>query len=243
MPHSKPYESFKNKILHFDDDIELVDIFYATIRNRPASFEDRLFDFQDRSKHLNISRYRNCEANRLMVVRHLKSTIYSAYVKDVYEELTIYLKSIILEAYENAKVDPNRIIGEHRVNMSAVDILTGIHNGTLAQTIIENMFQALENERSTITLIRKSCTKLGIGVSDELIDDAVYYLEIRHKLVHTDGYADEEFRKQHKSLRYTNGGYIDLSYSVLQSMRNSLLALVGAIDEDALNKGVLNPHA
>lgn len=242
MPQSKAFASFKNKVLHFNDDIELVDILYATIKHQPANYDDRLFDFQDRSKHLNISRYKNCQENRLMVVQHLKSTIYSAYVKDVYEELTIYLKSIILEAYENAKVDPKRIIGEHKVNMSAVDILAGIHNGTLAQTIIENMFQALENERSTITLIKKSCTKLGISVKDELIDDAVYYLEIRHKLVHTDGYADEEFRKKHKSLRYTARGYIDLSYPVLQSMRNSLLALVGAIDEDALKKEIINPH-
>ena len=38
----------------------------------------------------------------------------------------------------------------------------------------------------------------------QYINDAVYYLEIRHKLVHTDGYADEEFKKTHPRLRYTN---------------------------------------
>lgn len=242
MTNSKSYITFKNKLLHFDDDIELVDILYTTIRNNPACHGDRLFEYQDVDKHPNISRYKNCETNRLLVVRHLKTTIFSAYVKDVYEELTIYLKGIILEAYENAIVEPGRIIGEHKVSMSAVDILSGIQDGTLTRTIIGNMFQALENERSTIVLIKKTCLKLGISVDDELIDDAVYYLEIRHKLVHTDGFADPDFQKAHNTLRYTRGGYIDLSYSIIQSMRNSLLSLVGAIDEDALKKGILGPH-
>lgn len=32
MAHSKSYGSFKNRMLHFDDDIEFTDILYSTIK-------------------------------------------------------------------------------------------------------------------------------------------------------------------------------------------------------------------
>lgn len=243
MAHSKHYQSFKNKMLHFDDDIEFADILYTTIKATPLTENAvTLFDHSNADKHPNISRYSICQDNRLQIVRHLKSTISSSYIKDAYEEVTIYLRGITAEAYQNATVSPERIIGEHKVNMSAVDILSGLKDGTLAQTVIDNMFQALENERSTISLIKKVCTKLGITIDPQLIDDAVYYLEIRHKLVHTDGYADEEFRNTHTTLRYTHGNYIDLTYQTIVAAKTAIFNLIDAIDVDALTKGIINPN-
>lgn len=243
MAHSKHYQSFKNKILHFDDDIEFADILYTAIKTTPiAENTEKLFDHLNGDKHPNLSRYSICQDNRLQIVRHLKSTISASYIKDIYEELTIYLRGITAEAYQNATVSPERIIGEHKVNMSAVDILSGLKDGTLAQTVIDNMFQTLENERSTIGLIKKVCTKLGVSVDSQVIDDAVYYLEIRHKLVHTDGFADEEFRNAHSTLRYTHGNYIDLTYQTIIAAKNAVFDLVNAIDTDALSKGIINPH-
>lgn len=242
MDHSKAYTSYKNKMLHFDDDLELVDILYAAIKKNKLENEEGLFEFQDKQKHPNISRYKICHDNRLLVMRHLKATMSASYVKELYEEFTIYLKSIIFEAYQNAAVDPGRIIGEHKVTMNAVDILSRLNNNTLVQSIIDSMFQSLENERSTISLISKTCKKLGIEVEEQKVTDAVYYLEIRHKLVHTDGYADEDFKATHPTLKYNSSGYIDLKYQTLQLMRKSLLDLIEAIDEDAIKKGILKSH-
>lgn len=243
MPVSKPLLAFKNKLQYFDDDIEFVDILYSTVKGTVIDDGNpKLFEYQDREKHPNISRYSICQTNRLQIVRHLKSTIYASYVKDIYEEVTIYLRNIISEAYQNASVTPLRIIGEHKVNMSAVEILTGIQNDTLTQTVIDNMFQALENERSTISLIKKTCSKLGINVQSQLIEDAVYYLEIRHKLVHTDGYADEEFRASHPTLKYTRGNYIDLTYQTIQDAKKAIFMLMEAIDVDAITKQIIRPN-
>lgn len=243
MAHSKHYISFKNKMLHFDDDVEFVDILYSTIKDTPIDDNaTKLFESQDPAKHPNISRYSICQNNRLIIMQHLKSTVYASYIKDIYEELTIYLRGITAEAYQNATASPERIIGEHKLNMSAVDILSGIKDGTLAQTVIDSMFQALENERSTISLIKKICSKLGISISTQLIESAVYYLEIRHKLVHTDGYADSAFRASHQSLRYTNSYYIDLTYQAITATKTAVFDLIDAIDGDALSKGIINPQ-
>ena len=225
------------------DCIEFIDILYSTIKETTISGdEDRLFEYQNQEKHPNISRYSICQDNRLLIMRHLKSTVNASYIKDIYEELTMYLRGITAEAYQNATVSPERIIGEHKINMSAVDILAGIKDGTLAQTVIDNMFQAIENERSTINLIKKVCSKLGITVQTQLIEDAVYFLEIRHKLVHTGGYADEEFRNAHPTLRYTHGHYIDLTYQTITAAKKAVFDLVSAIDAEALVKGIINPQ-
>lgn len=231
-------------MLHFDDDIEFTDILYSTIKLNPlAEGATSLFQNQSTDKHPNISRYSLCDENRLQIVRHLKSTVYAAYIKDAYEEITIYLRGITLEAYKNASVTPERIIGEHKINMSAVEILSGITDGTLAQTVINNMFQSLENERSTIGLIKKTCTKLGLSVDQKIIEDAVYYLEIRHKLVHTDGYADAEFKQLHPTLRYTHNDYIDLTYQTITATRIALFELVNALDAEALSKGIITAQS
>ena len=243
MVMTKPYTSFRNKLLHFDDDIEMADILYSTVKATTISENaTTLFEYQDNKKHPNLSRYKICPQNRVEIVRHLKSSISSSYMKDLYEEFTIYLRSIIAEAYQNASVSPERLIGEHKVTMSAVEILSEMRAGTLSQTIVDLMFQALENERSTISLIEKTCKKIGISIPKDIITDAVYYLEIRHKLVHTDGYADAEFRKTHPTLQYTKKHYIDLTYSTLVSAKTAIFNLVQQIDKEVLTKGLVEAN-
>lgn len=239
--HSKPYISFINKTLHFNDDIELIDILGKKIKEENGR-SDKILECFDKNKHPSISRYKICDANRDILFRHLRSTMYAAYVKDMYEEVTLYLKSIILEAYENGMDKPERIVGNHKVSMSATEILKELREGGLAKKVIDEIFQSLENERSTISLISKTCDKIGITIEKKLIEQAVYYLEIRHKLVHTDGHAEKNFRETHLELKYTTSGYIDLTYQTLLNMRTAIEDLIQAIDVDALNKKILKPN-
>lgn len=243
MEHSEAYISFKNKMMHFQDDIEIIDMFYALIKRDSWENKEKLFDMFDREKHKSISRYKICDTNRRIVVTHLRATMYAAYVKELYEELTIYLKSIILESYKNATNTPERIVGNHSFNMPATEILKSVRDGNIEKTVIDNIFQSLEKERSTRSLIEKACKKLGIEIEKELISSAVSYLDIRHKLVHADGYADESFRKEHPNIEYTNRSYIKLTYRILSDMRQTIFDLVEAIDGDGLRKKLLKDHS
>lgn len=86
--HSAPYIGFKNKMLHFSDDIEYVDILYSTIKKEHIpSNATKLFFNQSPKKHPSISRYSICDDNRLQVIRHLKSSIYSSYIKILMKNL------------------------------------------------------------------------------------------------------------------------------------------------------------
>ena len=240
VANSKRYQTFNNRMLHFDDDIEYVDVLYASLRKSLSILpEDALFQEIDSEKHPKLSRYKVCDDNRLLVFHHLKSTVYSAYIKELYEEFTMYLKGVMQDIYLTAKISPDRIVGEHRMTLSANDILKYAADGTIATVVIDSIFQTLENERSTISLITKVCKKLGLDADKSIVDTAVYYLEIRHKLVHTDGYADAEFRTSHPTLRYTGRNYIDLTYQSICDAKSAVFELVAALDRDAIEKGLL----
>ena len=243
MSESKAHNTFVNRVLHFDDDIEFMDIVCRHVARTDFAEDDKIFKCFDVDKHPNIARHIATQHSRKLIANHCKATLYASYVKDIYEEFSEYLRSIIAEAFDNAKISPERIAGGHEtISMTLKDILKFQMNGTLTEIIIGRIFQALENERSTIKLINKVCSKLGLTVDESIIQDAVYYLEIRHKLVHADGLADEDFRKSHQGLTYTNDSHIDLTYDTIISLKKNVTALVDAIDREALSKQILKYH-
>lgn len=243
MANSKCYVSFKNKMSHFDADLEYIDIIYNDILTNPLSDEaTELFPNSNSSKYEILSHYKIVPQNQLLVIRHLRATLYTAYIKDLYEEFTLYLKNMLKMIYNNAKISPERLTGEHKISMSSTEILTHLRQDDLADIVIDSIFQSLENERSTISLIEKFHSKIGIEKNANLISQAIYYLEIRHKLVHTDGFADNEFRTAHPDLTYTNFGYITLNYTTIKAAKDSVTALIKDMDSKIMCKNLVPPN-
>ena len=137
---------------------------------------------------------------------------------------------------------PKRLSGEHKVNLTSVDILQHLQTGDLADVVIDNIFQSLENERSTIGLITKFHKKIGIEIEQTLVDNAIHYLEIRHKLVHADGHADEEFKKAHDLLNYTSTNKIKLDYCTICQAYEAVFQLVSDIDSKVICAGLAKSH-
>ena len=146
------------------------------------------------------------------------------------------------EVYSNAKVTPERLVGEHKANLPYVAILQHLQMGDLADTIIDNIFQALENEKSTIELIKKFGKKIGLDIDQNLADTAIYYLEIRHKLVHTDGFVDKEFKKKHGTLKYTGGNKIKIDYDTICQAYEGVFHLISDIDSKVIRMGLAKCH-
>lgn len=181
--------------------------------------------------------------NRQLAINHLKQTVFSSYIKDLYEEVYDYLKSVLTEAAIRSKVEPDRLIGEHRVEVKVSDILQADKLQGVIEDIVAKIFRKLENERSTTSLIKKTCDKLGLNVSEEIQSKAIYYLEIRHQLVHAGGKADEQFKKTHPDLNYTADDYIDLRFKLIQKARKSVAEFIEEFDSQAISNGLILPHA
>jgi len=240
---TKAYHAFQQKLIYFDDDIELIDVLRTGVLEGdltdPAT--NNLLRHVDPTRHTHISRRRNSDGSRKNVVNHLRSSIYSSYIKDMYEEITIYLKTIIKQASING-FNSGRIIGEHSFKMDAKSVLELGDWDSVCRMVSDSVFQNLESERSTLNLLKKVTTKLGLNIDDLHINNALPYLEIRHFLVHTDGKPSQDFINKYPHIRRRSNGYILVDYQLINSARNHIKTLMAAYDQEVVDKNLLKPE-
>lgn len=236
---SKAFHSFKQKLSYFYDDIEMMDVIRASVLRGDLSSPDSNYVLTGvkPSKHKHLSRMGNRKGSRENAINHLRASLYSSFVKDLYEEVTEYLRLILLQASKN-HFDSGRIIGEHGFKIDARTVLALGDWPEVCRYVTENVFQALEAERSTLSLLKKMCTKLGLAVDEALFEEALPYLEVRHFLVHTDGVLGAEYKAKYMHVKEKNGVVV-LDYNFIVSAYRAILKLVQAFDDEIVAKNVL----
>jgi hypothetical protein len=168
-----------------------------------------------------------------MAIRHLKSSLCASFLKEAYEDVTAYMQDILEAAARNG-LDPNRLIGEHKVSFEANDILRAQNWHAVVHLVAKSVFRKIENEKSTKDLLKSMNAKLNLGVPQAKIDAALPFLEIRHLLVHADGIADAKFCNSYPAFGASAGTKIKLDFTVLQNARAALLELVQQFDEKVI---------
>lgn len=246
MKTSKAFHALEQKIIYFDDDLELIDIIkISSERNLLSKSDDRfIFTEVNPEIHRHITRRKNSNGSRQNVIFHLRQTIYSSYIKDLYEEFSDYLRKILtnvsLVCHKSSSITAEKIIGKTlKTNFTAEQLLNCGNWEKVVGLIIGNLFQALENERSTKGLIKQVLNKLDITISDDVINAAMPFLDARHILVHADGKISEEFKSIYPSIKKTHGGYIKLDLLFCNRMKSSLLQLAKEIDTQIIQKDIL----
>ncbi len=234
---SKGYRRFKNRLEYFRTDSEMAEI--LVLNKELLKGEDYIFKKVDTDKFPLLANRTNNANSRGLVVKHLRKTIYVSFIKDMYEEVTEYIRYILQEGVLNG-ADPNRLVGEHNVNMKANEILSKGTKREIVQSIMEQIFQQLENERSTITLIPKIKNKLGLTIEQALIDAAIPYLEIRHIFVHSDGKPNQVFMEKYPTIQLDEHNRILLNSTFAEEAYNSINNLLVAIDNDMISKNYIS---
>lgn len=228
---SKGYQRFYTRMDYFQLDREVADIF---VKNKELlAGADKIFTGLPNSGYPLLNARENTEYSRTIVVKHLRNTIYVSFVKEIYEEVTEYIRYILREAALNG-ADTNRLIGEHNVNMKANEILSKATKEEIVKLITDQMFQQLENERSTTTLIQKIKNKLGLVIEQPVIDAALPYLECRHIFVHSDGKPNAEFLTKYPEIHIDVKGRISLTAEFLSKDFKSVNKLLKTIDKEML---------
>ena len=54
-----------------------------------------------------------------------------------------------------------------------------------------------DNSRGTKSLVRKIIAKTGTQLENKLLDEAKFYMEIRHLIVHNSGKIDSKFERKY----------------------------------------------
>lgn len=237
---SKHLVRLLNRVAHFEADVELADV--VAISNHTGALNTkvgvRLFDAVNPKQHPRLAARIPNAHNRRLAVRHLKATLCASFLKDIYEDLSAYMQSILEGAARNG-LDPNRLIGEHKIQLEANDVLAAKTWPGVVRLVTQSVFRRLENEKSTRDLIQKLNAKLNLGVPQPIIDAALPYLELRHLVVHSDGVADEKFCRSFPNFGATAGAKIDMNFSVLQAAKKAVVVLVEEFDVKVVANNVL----
>lgn len=231
---------FSSRAAHLDVDIELADVLKRSVSAGmlTTSGTQKVFDKADPQNHPRLAARAKTSTSRRLAVDHLKSTLFEAYLKNIYEDAAQYFLEVLTAGARNG-LDPNRLIGEHRVSLEANDVLQAGNWNNVVSMVAESLFRKLEKERSTKKLVEKMNSKLNLGVSQALIDAALPYFEIRHLLVHADGKADRKFCNAFPTFNAVAGRRIKLDYSLIDDARYHINELINEFDEKIVANSVV----
>lgn len=237
---TKSLVRFSSRAAHLDVDIELADVLKISIQNGMlnTSGNQYIFDKVNPNQHPRLAARANTSGSRKLAANNLKSTLYESYIKNIYEDAVQYFLEVLTAAARNG-LDPNRLIGEHKVSFEANDVLKAGSWINVVNMVTESVFRKLENERSTRKLIEKMNNKLNLAVPQPIIEAALPYFEIRHLLVHADGKADQKFCASFPAFNATVGKRIKLDYTLLQDARYRINELINEFDDRIVINGVV----
>jgi hypothetical protein len=236
---SKVFQAFQQKLQYFDDDIELIDALRISVLRGDLTDPTSSYVVKsvDPASHPHLARRQNSDGSRKNTIYHLLGTVYSSYVKDVYEEVTHYLRTILEQASLNG-FSSGRIVGDHSFKIDAKTVLALGSWESMCQYVTESVFQSLEAEKSTLKLIDKIAKKLDLEVSEQTLNTALPYLEVRHYLVHTDGRLPNGFVQKYPQIR-SRSDRVELDYAFISDLGQSVTRLVAEIDAQVVLKNLL----
>jgi len=227
---------FLNRLAHFEADLELVDILKKELQSGKLNPKlPRIFDAADASTHPRLFKRKPSHYNRAIAVNHLQKTVRASFIKDVYEEVTKYLSDLIRGAAAKG-LEPGRLIGEHKLSFSGNEILKCRSFDEILDLVASSLFRRLENEQSTIKLLKAVNNKLELGVTESLLNDALPYLELRHLLVHCDGIADARFSRKYSAIRSKPGKKVNITHALTKRASNIISSMVKEFDRLAIEK-------
>ena len=239
---SKAGLRFVNRVDYFDEDIEFVELLYKQRSNLLKS-ETLLFAEMSDSEPM-LSRKQVCTQSRTLVVAHLRSTVYTAFIKEIYEEVTEYLRTLLEEAalISQTKEEAFKLIGNTKLTLLAGELLQYHDIQDIHKRIADDIMRQLENEKSTIKLIEKICERLSIKVDQQTIDSALPYLELRHILVHSDGKPDSTFIEKYGDIFTIKKRSIVLNRDIAAKAKMKITDLIKAIDKEAVTIGIMKEN-
>lgn len=240
---TKNYQRFISRIGNYESDLELSNVLISNFITKTPNSENTLAQEMgaNSATHLKLAGCVNTKQSRKVIGLHLKRTLYSSFLKDLYEDFTDFLKATLESA---ARIDPQpeRFIGNSKINMGIVDTLKLGSWAAFLGKVSEDIFRSLENERSTIALVNKLNERLGLEVPGLAISAAMPYLDARHIFVHRDGKADNVYKDAHQHVVLDAQGKIKLDFIFVNAARLAVCELAKEIDQQIIATNLTAPN-
>ena len=100
-----------------------------------------------------------------------------------------------------------------------------------------------DSSRGTKSLIKKIVSKTGVQIENEIVDEAEFYMEIRHLIVHNSGIIDGRFEQRYREkFKYCKAdSSLPMSLGLSRKAIESINDLCHSIDSGLISKNCFDP--
>ena len=179
---------------------------------------------------------------RKKVVHHLRQTIYSSFIKDLYEEVCLYLVNSMKLVIEKRAYDINRFLSGNDINITAKELLQMTSYNDIIKYISDCIFHNMESEqkkshtRPVNDVIMQFEKRFGVSVDNKIKNEALPYLMLRHVLVHDDRKPQQEFLDRYPQFKVReNEHVIRLDHKTIEDAYSKVTKLIKEIDNQIDN--------
>lgn len=159
---------------------------------------------------------------------------------ELFNLFSYYMKDILKEMY---LLRPKSITQKCNKEITYSKISEFASLDSLVDYMIDDIFKELESIRSTQKLVKRILNHTKAVIPQNISDDALMYLNIRHLIIHNDSKVDSEFYEKYKNkLSISLNGKVPTEYSTFKSALESVYNYVKTIDAELISKNFINPR-
>lgn len=141
---------------------------------------------------------------------------------------------------------PLQIISKVQESVKFTDIVKLGSYEAICDHMVDRVFRKLNNtsNRSTARLIENILDTTSVKVDENVRDDAIWYMELRHLFVHNSGRMDKNFADQNlRKMKYIKeGNKIPLNIGIARRGIKTIQRLCQIIDNDLCRDGYVESH-
>ncbi|WP_088656300.1 hypothetical protein [Geofilum rhodophaeum] len=244
-------QRFRKAIENIETNVQLNEAAYSQIILILNKSTDKELDIRDYLKidKANFSRLNHPVKQSKAIFNNIKKKNIEFGIIQSYNAFSSYLKNVLSEmlAHKPHLVISKAVVtknGEAKENFTFTfaDIIKAGDYNVIQQNIVDRIFRRLEDEQSTITLLEKIIDGTKVNISNQLKNESLAYLELRHLFIHSSGILDSKYiNKYGKILSPTlkPGQRIPQTYYTFQNCIQKTLSICKEIDSQLIKEDII----
>lgn len=238
---TKALHRFTQRVAAYEDDLALAKLIVDKFIEEEVDGKKLSDIFNVEVSKYRVARHKNTKNGREIVGTHLRITLHVAFIKELYEDFSEYINTILTGA-ARVGVKPERFVGRAGIELTAVEVLQAGSWEALISNVSNKIFRSLENKRSTKELVQGMSDRIGLNIDKSIFEAAIPYLETRHILVHRDGRPDDQFRTNFPNVKIRKNGQILVNFDFITNAKKYICDLAEHIDAKVIENGLVKEY-
>jgi hypothetical protein len=241
---SRPLDILRSRLHAVATHLELVDAALEAVDHLAATADDpgaKLASVLRLTPHRSRRLNQKARSHRT-VTNHARSRNAEHTIQLAYTHLTTYLRKILREMF---RTKPLQIVDKAQGHLRYFEIVQLGSYETICDAMVDQVFRTIESQKSTPGLIEKLLDRTGVTIADNVLADALMYVEMRHLIVHNGGIVDDKFFNVYGSRASDAhvGRRLSSSIGIARRALRAIEQLCVDIDAGLYRAGYLTPVA